>query len=114
MHAGIEDVSRLAPTPSDHLFPRRRLDHGRLGDPSSLLSPFGSADKLLTYVYRLSVGTGASLPAAHEDAMAASRWIIDNLNALAPNNGEVVMAGDSAGGNLTLATAARMPDEPRL
>ena len=23
-------------------------------------------------------------PAAHEDAMAASRWIIDNLNALAP------------------------------
>ena len=53
-------------------------------------------------------------PAAHEDAMAASRWIIDNLNALAPNNGEVVLAGDSAGGNLALATAARMPDEPRL
>ena len=46
--------------------------------------------------------------------MAASRWIIDNLNALAPNNGEVVLAGDSAGGNLALATAARMPDEPRL
>ena len=53
-------------------------------------------------------------PTAHEDAMAASRWIIDNLNALAPNNGEVVIAGDSAGGNLTLATAARLPDEPRL
>jgi acetyl esterase len=53
-------------------------------------------------------------PAAHEDAMAASRWIIDNLNALAPNNGEVVIAGDSAGGNLTLATAVRLPDEPRL
>ena len=46
--------------------------------------------------------------------MAASRWIIDNLNAQAPNNGEVVLAGDSAGGNLTLSTAARMPDEPRL
>ena len=53
-------------------------------------------------------------PTAHEDAMVALRWIIDNLNALAPNNGEVVMAGDSAGGNLTLATAARLPDEPRL
>lgn len=53
-------------------------------------------------------------PAAHNDALAASRWIIDNLNALAPNNGEVVIAGDSAGGNLTLATAARLPDEPRL
>ncbi len=53
-------------------------------------------------------------PTAHNDALAASRWIIDNLNALAPNNGEVVIAGDSAGGNLTLATAARLPDEPRL
>ena len=46
--------------------------------------------------------------------MAASRWIIDHLNALAPNNGEVVIAGDSAGGNLTLSTAVRLPDEPRL
>ena len=53
-------------------------------------------------------------PTAYNDALAASRWIIDNLNALAPNNGEVVIAGDSAGGNLTLATAARLPDEPRL
>ena len=53
-------------------------------------------------------------PTAHEDALAASRWILDNLNALAPNNGEVVIAGDSAGGNLTLATAVRLPDEPRL
>ena len=53
-------------------------------------------------------------PAAHEDAIAASRWIIDNLNALAPNNGEVVITGDSAGGNLALSTAVRLPDEPRL
>ena len=53
-------------------------------------------------------------PAAHDDAMAAAQWIIDHLNALPPNNGEVVLAGDSAGGNLTFATAARMPDEPRL
>ena len=53
-------------------------------------------------------------PAAHEDCLAASRWIIDNLNALAPNNGEVILAGDSAGGNLTLATAVHLPDEPRL
>jgi acetyl esterase len=53
-------------------------------------------------------------PAAHDDAMTAAQWIIDHLNALPPNNGEVVLAGDSAGGNLTFATAARMPDEPRL
>jgi len=53
-------------------------------------------------------------PSAHEDAMTASQWIVDHLNALPPNNGEVVLAGDSAGGNLAFATAARMPDEPRL
>ena len=67
---------------------------------------------LMSIDYRLA--PEHPFPAAHNDAMAASRWIIDNLNALAPNNGEVVIAGDSAGGNLTLATAARMPDEPRL
>ena len=68
--------------------------------------------RVLAIDYRLA--PEHPFPAAHEDAMAASRWIIDNLNALAPNNGEVVIAGDSAGGNLTLATAVRLPDEPRL
>lgn len=53
-------------------------------------------------------------PAAHYDCLDASRWIIDNLNTLAPNNGQVVLAGDSAGGNLTACTTASLLGEPRI
>ena len=53
-------------------------------------------------------------PAAHDDCLAATRWILDNLNALAPNNGLAVIAGDSAGGNLTACTIASLPGEPRI
>ena len=80
--------------------------------PFCLLLAANTRCSVMSIDYRLA--PEHPFPAAHEDAMAASRWIIDNLNALAPNNGEVVLAGDSAGGNLALATAARMPDEPRL
>ena len=53
-------------------------------------------------------------PAAHDDCQAATDWILANLNTLAPNNGKVVIAGDSAGGNLTACTAATLISEPRL
>ncbi len=53
-------------------------------------------------------------PAAHDDCLAAADWILANLNTLAPNNGKVVLAGDSAGGNLTACTAATLISEPRL
>ena len=53
-------------------------------------------------------------PAAHDDCLSATDWILANLNTLAPNNGKVVLAGDSAGGNLTACTAATLINEPRL
>jgi len=53
-------------------------------------------------------------PAAHDDCLAATEWILSNLNSLAPNNGKVVLAGDSAGGNLTACTIATLLGEPRI
>jgi acetyl esterase len=53
-------------------------------------------------------------PAAHDDCLSATDWILANLNTLAPNNGKVVLAGDSAGGNLTACTAATLINEPRF
>jgi len=53
-------------------------------------------------------------PAAHDDCLSATDWILANLNTLAPNDGKVVLAGDSAGGNLTACTAATLINEPRL
>lgn len=52
-------------------------------------------------------------PAAQDDCLAAAEWVTDHLAELGPNNGSLVIAGDSAGGNLTacsaldLSTAAR-------
>lgn len=43
-------------------------------------------------------------PAANEDCLAAAEWVAQNLGSVGPNNGKLVIAGDSAGGNLTAAT----------
>lgn len=53
-------------------------------------------------------------PAAHDDCLAVSRWILDHLDTLAPNNGSVVLAGDSAGGNLSVCTALMLEGETKL
>jgi len=67
---------------------------------------------LMSVDYRLA--PEHPFPAAHDDCFQATRWILDNLNTLAPNNGKAIIAGDSAGGNLALCTLASMPEEPRL
>jgi acetyl esterase len=46
-------------------------------------------------------------PAAAEDAEAATRWIADNI----PCTG-MILSGDSAGGNLTIATSMALRDRP--
>jgi acetyl esterase len=51
-------------------------------------------------------------PAAPDDAEAAARWIAANGAAFGRDFTRIVLAGDSAGGNLTLITAAALRDEP--
>lgn len=51
-------------------------------------------------------------PAAVEDGLAAARWIADNGAALGLGITGLVLGGDSAGGNLTLTTAAALRDDP--
>lgn len=46
-------------------------------------------------------------PAAAEDCEAATRWVAENI----PCTG-LVLSGDSAGGNLTIATAMALRDNP--
>ncbi|ABF53262.1 alpha/beta hydrolase [Sphingopyxis alaskensis] len=46
-------------------------------------------------------------PAAPEDCEAATRWVADNV----PCTG-LVLSGESAGGNLTIATALTLRDKP--
>src|SRR5690606_33259783 len=46
-------------------------------------------------------------PAALEDAIAAYRWLLERGN----DPKRIVIAGDSAGGGLTVATALKLRDE---
>lgn len=49
-------------------------------------------------------------PAAHDDCLAATRWIAAHAEAFDSTNGTLVLAGDSAGANL--ATAACLELDP--
>lgn len=44
-------------------------------------------------------------PTAHDDCLAAAQWLVLNREQAGPSNGSIVLAGDSAGGNLAVCTA---------
>lgn len=50
-------------------------------------------------------------PAAHEDAFAAWKWLVDNAQTFGGDPQKVAIMGESAGGNLACATAIRARDE---
>ncbi|MFE5837461.1 alpha/beta hydrolase [Arthrobacter sp. NPDC056493] len=51
-------------------------------------------------------------PAAVQDSEAATRWLLDQAKNLGINSQRVVIAGDSAGGNLAAVVARRLRDHP--
>ncbi|MEH6569386.1 MAG: alpha/beta hydrolase [Halioglobus sp.] len=48
-------------------------------------------------------------PAAQDDAMAATQWIAQHIAELGPSNGQIVLAGDSAGAHLAITTCLEAP-----
>ena len=52
-------------------------------------------------------------PAAADDSLETTRWLADNLHQLGPCNGTLVIAGDSAGANLTICTCLELDTDTR-
>ena len=49
-------------------------------------------------------------PAAHEDAIAAYKWVTQNATSIGGDANRIAIAGESAGGNLTINTAIAARD----
>ncbi len=52
-------------------------------------------------------------PAAQDDCLAAAAWVAQRTTDLAPCNGTLVIAGDSAGGNLATCTCLALEESAR-
>lgn len=52
----------------------------------------------------------APFPAQHDDALAAYRWLLSNAATIGADASRIAFAGESAGGNLAVATAMQARD----
>lgn len=79
-----------------------------LGGPAShgaLAAQLGQAAGAEAYLADYRLAPENPYPAALDDALAAYRWLLEQYEP-----GQLAIAGDSAGGNLTLATAIAIRD----
>ena len=78
-------------------------------DPMCRALCAGAECVVVSVDYRLS--PEHRFPAATDDALAATRWVVDHAALVGGDPTRTAVAGDSAGGNLATVTALRARDE---
>lgn len=68
-----------------------------------------SGVKILSVDYRL--GPEHRFPAAHDDALASSRWAFDHAGEIGFDPSRIAIGGDSAGANLAASTCLAMRED---
>ncbi|NVM28927.1 MAG: alpha/beta hydrolase [Candidatus Helarchaeota archaeon] len=81
---------------------------GGIGTHRELVGRIALASKAHALLIDYRLAPEHPFPAALEDAMTAYRWLVSK-EGISPKN--IVIAGDSAGGGLTLATLIKLRDE---
>ena len=81
---------------------------GSIGTHRGLVGKIALASKANALLIDYRLAPEHPFPAALDDAISAYHWLISKEN-ISPKN--IVIAGDSAGGGLTLATLIKLKDE---
>ncbi|QXV66974.1 alpha/beta hydrolase [Mucilaginibacter sp. 21P] len=67
---------------------------------------------VVSVAYRLA--PEHKFPVAHNDAYAAYKWVVNNAASIKGNAKKIAVAGESAGGNLAIATAIKARDSKTM
>lgn len=78
---------------------------GDLASSDTSLRRLSQATGFASLSVEYSLAPEFPFPAAVEDAVSATQWAVDNIRELAGHNVPVVVAGESAGGNLAAVVA---------
>jgi acetyl esterase len=83
---------------------------GDLDTYEELLRRLATASGLQILAIEYRLAPESKFPAAHDDALAAADWALANAAQIGFAPGRLIVAGDSAGGNLAASTAIAFRD----